>query len=301
MLFPPFTVSPESSLRIEDKDVNLFSLESENIDPATVRSFGEEWSKFDHFSNTEINTIASEHYFDIVPESYIKGKNVLDVGCGTGRWSKYIAAIAATVDSIDPSDAVISAARLSKGVANMRLSKTTVDNLPFAADTFDFVFSLGVLHHIPDTSLAMKKCVEKLKPGGYFLVYLYYNFDNRSFLFKSLFGLSNLVRKLISVLPGAVKDFLCDVIAVLVYMPFIFLAKCFAKIGLAKLAEKMPLSFYVGKSFNVIRNDARDRFGTPLEQRFTQKEIRFMMEECGLTDIIFSPKAVYWHAIGRKK
>ena len=50
-----------------------------------------------------------------------------------------------------------------------------------------------------------------------------------------------------------------------------------------------------------MQNDALDRFGTPLEQRFTKKEIEKMMIDCGLTEIVFSAQTPYWHAIGKKK
>ena len=63
----------------------------------------------------------------------------------------------------------------------------------------------------------------------------------------------------------------------------------------------MPLSYYIGKSINVIRNDALDRFGTPLEQRFSKKEIEEMLINAGLEDIVFSERAPYWHVLGKKK
>jgi hypothetical protein len=143
--------------------------------------------------------------------------------------------------------------------------------------------------------------VDRLKPGGYFLVYLYYRFDNRGFLFRFIFQLSNGARKFISRLREPVKNILCDIIAITVYRPLVFAGWSLKKIGLDRIARKVPLYFYVGKTFNIIRNDARDRFGTPLEQRFTKNEIRLMMENSGLTDIIFSAKEPYWHAIGKKK
>ena len=65
-----------------------------------------------------------------------------------------------------------------------------VQLLDYADNYFDFGFSLGVLHHIPDTARAMQACVEKIKPGGHFLVYLYYKLDNRGRLYRLLFGLS---------------------------------------------------------------------------------------------------------------
>ncbi|MDO3642237.1 MAG: class I SAM-dependent methyltransferase [Mucilaginibacter sp.] len=297
-----FKPEPHSVTQGNGRVIYNFDIEfSTNIDTATVESFGEEWTKFNHFSDQEIEAIASEHYFDIVKPEWIENKQVLDVGCGTGRWTKFVAKRALRVDAVDPSKAIEIASMLLFDCDNVRLSRASVDNLPFADSNFDFVFSLGVLHHIPDTQLAMQQCVNKLKPGGYFLVYLYYRFDNKGSWFKLIFYLSNYVRKVISGLREPVKNTLCDILAVIVYLPLIFTGWCFKKVGLKAVARQIPLHFYVGKTFNVIRNDARDRFGTPLEQRFTKDEIRRMMERSGLTDIIFSEQEPYWHAIGKKK
>jgi hypothetical protein len=49
-----------------------------------------------------------------------------------------------------------------------------------------------------------------------------------------------------------------------------------------------------------LRTDSRDRFGTPLEQRFTRSEVEAMMRKAGLVDMRFSPAEPYWCAVGRK-
>ncbi len=64
--------------------------------------------------------------------------------------------------------------------------------------------------------------------------------------------------------------------------------------------EKFPLSQYRNNSFYTMRTDALDRFGTSLEKRFTQNEIRQIMEECGLESITFSETS-FWTAVGFKK
>lgn len=296
-----YKAEPGSITRDAGHNVHNFTVGDGNIDFTTVEAFGDEWTKFNSFSDREIEEIASAHYFDIVKPEWISGKRILDVGCGTGRWTKYAAKYAATVDAVDPSKAIVSAASLLFECKNVRLSRASVDGLPFSDNSFDFVFSLGVLHHIPDTQLAMKQCVEKLKTGGYFLVYLYYKFDNRGAFFQSIFKFSDMIRKVISGMPAGLKNLFCDFIAVTVYLPLVLLGTLFKSIGLKKAAHHIPLHFYVGKTFNVIRNDARDRFGTPLEQRFTKQEIKLMMENAGLTDIVFSDQEPYWHAVGKKK
>lgn len=295
-----FTTPPNEILKRGDKSIFTFPIQAEgNIDLTTVDSFGEEWQKFDSFSEQEINQIG-DNYFDVVKEEYYAGKRVLDVGCGTGRWTKYVAQKAAFVDAVDPSDAVFSAAVLLANVPNTRISRASVDNLPFQHETFDFVFSLGVLHHIPDTESAMLRCVEKLKKGGYFLVYLYYNLDNRGAAFKAIFHVSNLLRKVVSKLPTGFKKVVCEVLAVLIYLPFIAITHILKALGLRKIASFIPLSWYADKSWKVIRNDSLDRFGTPLEKRFSRLEIEQMMKRCGLDEIIFSEKEPYWHAIGKR-
>jgi len=296
-----YQAEPISITRKAKHDIHNFTISDDNIDLITVEAFGEEWTKFNHFSDQEIEDIATTHYFDIVKKEWIKGKQVLDVGCGTGRWTKYVAKYAGTVDAVDPSKAIEAAAGLLSNCNNVRLSRAAVDNLPFADNSFDFVFSLGVLHHIPDTQLAMKQCVSKLKTGGYFLVYLYYNLDNRGAFFKGVFKFSDGIRKSISSMPSGTKNFFCDLIAVTVYMPLVLVGSLFKSVGLKRMAHQIPLHFYVGKTFNVIRNDARDRFGTPLEQRFTKQEITLMMGNAGLTDLVFSDHEPYWHAVGKKK
>jgi 2-polyprenyl-3-methyl-5-hydroxy-6-metoxy-1,4-benzoquinol methylase len=294
-------ISTKHSIEIIDqKEIYIFDDLGENIDMTTVESFGEEWTAFDHFSEEEI-TKAGDQYFDIVKDEWIEGKTVLDVGCGTGRWSRYVSKKAQFVEAIDPSKAVYSAAKLLQNNTNVRISKAGVDTIPFADSTFDFVFSLGVLHHIPDTKEAMKKCVEKLKPNGYFLVYLYYNFEQRGLIFKSIFWLSSLLRFIVSKLPSSTKKLVCNLIAAFIYFPLIYISKVVEVLGMKSLSNKIPLSYYKTHSINIIFNDALDRFGTPLEQRFSREEIAEMMTSAGLKEIVFSNNEPYWHAVGKKR
>ncbi len=270
-----------------------------NIDDKTVKSFGDEWKNFNQFNDEDIKT-AGDQYFDIVSEKILgKDKISLDLGCGSGRWTKYLAPHVGFIEAIDPSEAVFAAARLLKGISNVRITKASADNIPFSNDSFDFIFSLGVLHHVPDTLRAIQSAVKKLKRNGYFHLYLYYNLDNRGPVFHFLFHLSNFFRKIISSLPPIGKRFICDTIALFVYVPFVLLAKLLRVLRI-EAYNNIPLSFYIDKRFYIIRNDALDRFGTPLEQRFSRENIRKMMEKAGLTEIIFSEHAPYWHAIGKK-
>lgn len=288
-------------VNFNNKKVSCFYSSSTKIDKKTVQSFGEEWQKFSSFSEAEIKNIGDE-YFDIVDESILNSNStVLDMGCGSGRWSKYLAPKVKFIEAIDPSDAIISATKLLSNVNNIRITQASSDNIPFNDETFDFVFSLGVLHHIPETQTALIDTVKKVKKGGHVLIYLYYNLDNRGVLYKALFKLSSVIRYIVATLPKWAKHIVCDFIAITVYMPLILVSRIVQKMIPNKSTyKKLPLAYYVGKSFNVIRNDALDRFGTPLEQRFSKKKIKQMMEKAGLRDINFSNNSPYWHAIGKR-
>jgi SAM-dependent methyltransferase len=299
----PYSKKPISILKKGTSEIAFFleDKKNENIDWQTVESFGAEWTKFSAFTDQEITEIGNQ-YFDIVDFNIINKKSyVLDMGCGTGRWTKYLADKVGFIEAIDPSVSVFKASELLKNNTNVRVSQASVDLIPFEDNSFDLVFSLGVLHHIPDTKKAMKNCINKVKPGGYFLVYLYYNFDNRGYLFKTIFQISNLIRKVVSKLPYSIKSLVCDFFAIIFYMPFVLLCRMMDRINFTrKFIKYIPLSFYRRTTFNVIRNDALDRFGTPLEQRFSKKDIQRMMEDCGLGQIHFSNEEPFWHAIGKK-
>lgn len=297
----PYNQKETKQIIIKDKTIFSFASVSNNVDLNTVESFGDEWEKFSDFTSEEIISIGNE-YFDIVDDAILnKDSIVLDMGCGSGRWSKYVSTKVKFIEAIDPSEAILTATNLLKGNKNVRTTQASSDNIPFSDESFDFIFSLGVLHHIPDTQQALIDVVKKVKNKGYVLIYLYYNLDNRGLLYKMIFHLSSIIRYVISKLHKSLKHFCCDVIAITIYLPFIFFAKMLKSIfPNTSLHKKVPLAYYIGKSFNVIRNDALDRFGTPLEQRFSKEEITEMMINSGLSGIKFSEKTPYWHAIGKK-
>lgn len=284
----------------EGKIASFITSGERNIDFQTVSSFGKEWKKFDRFSDEEIET-AGRQYFDIVSEKMLNNNSlVLDIGTGSGRWAKYVSPRAKFIEAIDPGDAVFSAIHFLKPCSNIRITQASVSDIPFADHSFDFIFSLGVFHHLPDTEAALASAVKKLKPGGYFLIYLYYSLDNRGIAYRLLFRLSALLRMPVSLLPSVFKKKICDLIALFVYLPLVTIVRIMKKVFGGHFWKKLPLSYYADKTFWVMRNDALDRFGTPLEKRFSKKEIKNMMEKAGLKEIVFSENEPFWHAVGKK-
>jgi ubiquinone/menaquinone biosynthesis C-methylase UbiE len=295
-----YNKEPLNTVQGKNREIAVFTTEGNNIDEEVVKSFGEEWLRFQYFSDTMIKTCAEE-YFDIVSDKAVnKSTYMLDIGCGTGRWTKYFTSRAGFIEAVDPSNAVFAADNLLDKIENVRLTKAAIETIPFNDETFDFVMSIGVLHHTPSPEKSMIDCVKKLKRGGYFYCYLYHNLESKTWFSKFLFKTGELARKIICRFPMGLKSFTCDVLAVVVYMPFIFWVKFLIAAGFKKTALRMPLAAYHNKSFFIIRNDSLDKFGTKLESRYSKQQVVEMLQKAGLEEIIVSDGIPYYHAIGKK-
>ena len=274
---------------------------SDNMDASTVNSFGDEWSRYDQSSMSyyEASEIFME-YFSVFPWDTLPLNPVgFDMGCGSGRWAKFVAPKVGRLNCIDPSNALDVARRNLIDFKNVEYIKASVSESGIPINSQDFGYSLGVLHHVPDTESAINSCVSLLKPGAPLLLYLYYAFDNRGWVYRLLWKASDLVRRIICKLPSRFKHLVTAVIAAIVYFPLARLSLLLDKVGIN--AESMPLFYYRNHSFYTMRTDSRDRFGTPLEQRFTKQQIKSYMESSGLINIKFSDNAPYWCAVGIKK
>lgn len=273
-----------------------------NVDEKVVKGFGEEWSRFDQSALPDEDRQGMfDSYFGHFPWNRLPPSAVgFDFGCGSGRWAKLVAPRIGTLHCIDASSAALDVARRNLGsYSNCCFHLAGVEGIPLADNSADFGYSLGVLHHIPDTPAGLMACTRKLKTGAPFLLYLYYRFDNRPWWFRLLWKCSELGRLAISHSPTPIRHAMSELIAAGTYWPLARLALGFEKLGFC--VDSFPLSYYRARAFYVMRTDALDRFGTRLEHRFTREEIRTMMTNCNLTDLVFSERAPYWCVVGIKK
>jgi len=270
-----------------------------NIDPKTVEGFGEEWSAFDQLAlDEDEHRELFEGYFALFPFEELANAEGFDLGCGSGRWAVLVAPRVGKLHCIDPSAKALDVTRRRlASLDNVAFHCAGVDEMPIADGSQDFGYSLGVLHHIPDTQAAMDACVRKLKVGAPFLVYLYYSFDNRPAWFRALWTASELFRYPISRLPFPARVRVTNTIAATVYLPLARTARLLERRGWS--VSSFPLSSYRNSSLYSMRTDALDRFGTRLEQRFSKAQIAEMMTKAGLKDIAFGEWG-HWVACGRK-
>jgi len=270
-----------------------------NIDPQTVEAFGKEWAAFDQSPLSEAELQRQfDAYFGVFPWASLAATATgFDLGCGSGRWAKLVAPRVGLLHCIDASQEAIAVARHNlSGQPNCRFHVASVDSMPFADASMDFGYSLGVLHHVPDTLAGIRACTAKLKPGAPFLIYLYYALDQRPGWFRAIFRVADAVRSGVSRLSHRQKVAVTTVIAAVVYYPCARLALLFARMG--RDVDGMLLATYRDRSFYSMRTDALDRFGTSLEQRFTKEQIVGMLQDAGCRDITVSPHVPYWCVVG---
>lgn len=272
-----------------------------NVDRHTVEGFGDEWARFDQSQVSEQEQVTLfAAYFSLFPWDVLPQNPVgFDLGCGSGRWAKLVAPRVGTLHCVDPSSALQVAQKNLAAFPNCEFHSASVDAIPLPNASMDFGYSLGVLHHVPDTEAGLRSCVAKLKPAAPFLVYLYYAFDNRPWWFRTVWRVSDLLRRAISRLPHRTRFAASQVLAACVYLPLARMALVAEKLGVD--VRNFPLGAYRSLSFYTMRTDALDRFGTRLEHRFSRERIKGIMESAGLEQIRFREAEPFWCAIGYRQ
>jgi SAM-dependent methyltransferase len=225
-----------------------------------------------------------------------------DFGAGSGRWAERLAPFFQEVYAVEPSEAAVRvmSEKFSKNSKIIVLHENVEEN-SIPENSLDLAISLGVLHHIPDTSQAILDVGKKIKSGGTFLCYLYYKVEEKPFYYRAIFRIVNVVRYSISRMPHAMRMFIAKLIALSVYLPLARYSRFNLKRG--KDISNIPLHHYANMPFVMLENDALDRFGTRLEQRFNKDEIAEMLDSANfdLTTLKFSEGEPFWTFAVRKK
>jgi SAM-dependent methyltransferase len=260
----------------------------------TQASFGYEWSHFNDWRDSGSTNF--NDYFQGLDLAAIRGQIVLDAGCGMGRHARQIAPHVSRVVAIDFSRAIDQAAENVRGLANVDCVQADLLALPLADGAFDFVYSLGVLHHLEQTERALHLLVKKLRPGGHLRVYLYWK---RHGWQGSMLALATLARRLTVRLPFRLLRSLCWVLSVGLFAAVVTPYRLASAFGI-RVHEEWPLFVYTRYPFVVLYNDQFDRFSAPIEKRYEADDVRQLLEAAGLDDV--QVRSCYgWLADGTKR
>jgi len=243
-------------------------------------SFGFQWKRYARTQLDNAELRESEHHFRIktgLTPHDLEGKLVLDVGCGMGRFAEVATRWGAFVVGVDLSAAAEVAARNLAG-RNFVAFQADVFHLPFELETFDCIYSLGVLHHTPDCEAAVKVLPQFLKPGGSLAVWLYSGY-NRWYRFTDLY------RRYTSRMPAPVLHKLLSVAVPVFY----HLDRGLRRIPLAG----KPIAGVVHHVFPVNRQadpearilDTFDWYSARYQSKHTYEQVFRWFESCGMEDL----------------
>ncbi len=149
-------------------DVN----EIEREKAATAENFGWQWRHF-----TQVDERYEEQFrgwlAPVRPE-FFGGKLVLEGGCGKGRHTQLAAAWGAReVVGVDLSDAVETAFAATRALPNAHVVQADIYRLPLRRRAFDYAFSVGVLHHLPDPRAGFVALSTRVRAGGHLSAWVY--------------------------------------------------------------------------------------------------------------------------------
>ena len=259
----------------------------------TQASFGYEWTHFNDWSQSGDTNFAD--YFHGVDLGSLRHAVVLDGGCGMGRHARQVAPFACQVVAVDFSRAIDQARRNVAGLSNVDCVQADLLALPFSDASFDFVYSLGVLHHLRETERGIASLVRTLRPGGRLRVYLYWK---RHGWQGQLLKIATAMRHVTTRLPFPVLKAFCAALSVPLFSAVVLPYRALSRAGI-RAHEQWPLFVYTKYPFNVLYNDQFDRFSAPIEKRYDPAEVERLLEAAGLRDVRVRP-CYGWIADGVK-
>ncbi len=222
---------------------------------------------------------------DVIPEPIVRGKIGIEVGSGCG-YDTYIMARnnpSVKIFSMDMSDGIYKTKKLTSSLGNVCPVRCSALNIPVKERVFDFAYSFGVLHHTPDPKKALSEIARVLKKDSPAFLYLYEDHLENPIKFAAL-KIVSAIRAITVRMPPKALYILSCMMSPVVFLIFTVPAKILGKFKATKgIAEHMPFNFGTGP-FS-LRGDLYDRFGAPIEYRFSRKGMDALFAECGFSNI----------------
>lgn len=244
----------------------------------TAESFAYEWKYIYKENNYEKQNFF--HFLSpFLKEESLKEKKTLDIGCGSGRFTKW-AALSGTEVSFgsDLGETVEVAYEMTKDLPNACIVQADIYHMPFS-ETFDIAYSIGVLHHLPQPKQGFLSLPKTIKKDGQFLIWVYNRRNNA----RALYFYEPL-RDFLKKLPKPLLFKLCYIPGAVVHLINLF-GKLLETIGLKNLAGKLPFAYYAHFPFNMKLNDAFDVLATPKSNYYRVEEVKKWFSDAELKDI----------------
>lgn len=143
-----------------------------------AENFGFEWNRHSRTQMDSANgtSISRDRFFGVSRWPLeLEGERIMEAGCGAGRFTQQALSTGADVFSFDYSNAVDANRAVNGHHPHLRLSQADIYRIPFATESFDRVFCLGVLQHCPDPKGAFRNLLRYVRPGGQLVIDIYHS------------------------------------------------------------------------------------------------------------------------------
>jgi SAM-dependent methyltransferase len=225
----------------------------------TAENFGAQWLVFDHVEEHHERQFLD--WIAPVTRDDVRDKVVLEGGCGKGRHTRLVGLLGARdVIGIDLSVAVEAAHRNTKDLPNVHIVQADICRLPLKR-SFDYAFSIGVLHHLPDPRAGFDSLIKHVKPGGAVSAWVYGRENN-----GWIVNVVNPVREhFTSKLPPRLLYFISYIPAVILYMALKLIYAPLARSGLKRYLFYADYLCYIAQfPFVEIHNIVHDHLTAPV-------------------------------------
>lgn len=243
----------------------------------TMESFGYEWTTFDRIQPEDKDFW--QRYFQDVPFDQLRDARTLDAGCGKGRFAFFTAPRVQTLVALDGSRAAQAAARNLAECTNVSVIQSDLRRTPFREETFDLVYCLGVLHHLPDPEAGFRSLTRLVAKGGYLLIYVYSRSERWGIRAAAL-SAADLMRRLTRKMPHPMLRWTSIPIAALLWLAFVLPGALGDRLRVRFLSS-LPLATYRNRHPRSLWLDTFDRLSAPIEKRYVWAEIRPWFVDAG--------------------
>jgi SAM-dependent methyltransferase/uncharacterized protein YbaR (Trm112 family) len=259
----------------------------------TLDRFGYEWTYFSEYDCDNF-----KRFIEPLPDNFFRGKIGLDAGCGAGRHAKQAVELGAEIVGVDLSWAVDAAYQKNADNKGVHIVQADIYNLPFKSGIFDLIYSLGVLHHLPEPERGFQSLLPVLTEGGSIFVWLYAHTLRKVFLELLRFfarPLSNVnIRRM---------AYVCNLIDYGICINLYRFARQLPVLsGVAEQYAPFRIKEYATHGFRVAYTDWFDRLSAPTTYYYKEGEMRNWLNRSGLANTaLFLEGDSWWWLYGERK
>jgi SAM-dependent methyltransferase len=267
------------AMRVRAGYIDALAAPPDALTARTLTSFG-----YEHTTFVERRREQERYWrylFAGVPLDELKDATGLEVGCGGGRFSGFLATHMRALVALDGSMAVETAARNLAELPNTVVVRSDLREAPFGPGSFDFIACIGVLHHLDYAPDAFRSLTKLLAPGGRILIFVYSR-PKPGTARSLVVGTATALRRMTVHLPYPYLRAVSAVVASWLYIGVVLPGKLGERLRIGPLAS-LPLAFYRRLPLKSLWLSAFDVLSAPLERRYAWPDIRPWFEDSHLT------------------